>query len=72
MIYWTKPKFIRDEETGMIVGKDGYEIIQETDMGFVPDGDGFEVDMNDIKYKTYIKHPEDYEIIQGVLVKKEN
>lgn len=66
-IYWTKPIF--DEETHAPTGE--FEIIkEETEFPYVPDGDGFEVDMNGIAYHDYLASPESYTIEYGKLVTK--
>ena len=58
MIYWTK----RTE--------DGLLLVQATDLPFMPDGDGFEVDLGNIPYDEYEKNPDDFEIDGWKLVRK--
>lgn len=67
-IYWTKIKRIFDSEKEIWVSTDKYEIIKEEEQGYVPDGDGFQVNMNGISYETYLKAPENYLIVSGVLM----
>lgn len=69
-IYWTKYKTEVDEETGIITKLNELEEIQETELEYVPDGDGFEVDLGNIKYATYKKNPDNYIIENGKLKKK--
>lgn len=67
-IYWTKIERIFDSEKEIWVSTDKYEIIKEEEQGYVPDGDGFQVNMNGISYETYLKAPENYLIVSGVLM----
>lgn len=67
-IYWTKIERIFDTEKEIWISTGKYEIIKEEEQGYVPDGDGFQVNMNGISYKTYLKAPEKYLIESGVLV----
>lgn len=70
MIYWTKRKTEIDE-LGMTNVLNEFELIQETDLDYVPHGDGMEINMNGIDYSEYKEHPEQYEIVNGVLTKIE-
>lgn len=67
MIYWTKPIF-ETREDGLTVKTDKFEEIKECADGYVPDGDGFEVDLNGIKYKTYLKSPDKYTLDGNKLI----
>ena len=69
-LYWTKYVFELDEE-GFPTGEGKLILIQESDLGFIPDGDAIEVNMNGSKYKTYLKNPDNYELIDFKLFKKE-
>lgn len=70
MIYWTKPELVWDEDQNMNIPTGKLLPVQESEEDFVPDGDGFQVDMGEIKYSTYKKKPENYEIVDGVVIKK--
>lgn len=63
-IYWTKP--IKNEEG--ILTEDLEVIKEEKDFPFVPDGDGFEVDMNGVDYQDYLTNPDGYTIEYGKLI----
>lgn len=67
-IYWTKPIFKWDENENMFIKTGEFEDIKECKEGYVPDGDGFAVDMNGIKYKTYLKNPEKYKLESNILI----
>ena len=65
-VYWTKRA--SKVENNEVVYLDEFEIIkEELELGFVPDGDGFEVNMNEISYEDYLANPEAYELINGTL-----
>ena len=49
MIYWTKRLV---DEDGMFTGE--LDTIKEDDLNFVPDGDGFQINMNGIN--THVLH----------------
>lgn len=71
MIYWTKQEFALDEETGVLVPTGNLIPVQQSSEDYVPDGDGFAVELGDkISYSSYKKNPEAYEIVNGVVVKK--
>lgn len=70
MMYWTKPKYEFDENSGMNIPTGELEDIKEFEEDWVPDGDGFAVDMGDIKYSTYKKNKSKYEIVEGKLQRK--
>lgn len=65
-IYWTKP--IKND-IGLPTGE--FETIkEETEFPYVPDGDGFEVDMGDVSYQDYLNNPDGYTVEYGKLVTK--
>lgn len=70
MIYWTKRKIEFEEGSNLPIITNEFETIKESDEDYVTDGNGFEVDMNGIEYRTYIKDPDKYEIIEGKLFEK--
>lgn len=57
MIYWTKRLV---DEDGMFTGE--LDTIKEDDLNFVPDGDGFQINMNGINYDSYISNSDKYYI----------
>ena len=57
MIYWTTRLV---DEDGMFTGE--LDTIKEDDLNFVPDGDGFQINMNGINYDSYISNPDKYYI----------
>ena len=67
MIYWTKYKTVYNEETDTNIRTNELEIIKESDEDFVTDGDGFEIDMNEISYEDYLQDTSKYVIEKGVL-----
>lgn len=67
MIYWTKPKTEYNEELEMYIEVGGFEEIKECEDDFVPDGSGFEVDLNGVTYKKYLKSPDKYTVVNGKL-----
>ena len=67
-IYWTKPILVFDEGEKRFINTGELEEIKECKDGYVPDGDGFEVNMNGIKYKSYLKKPERYRVENGILM----
>lgn len=69
-MYWTKRKVIFNEKENIYQALGDFEIINYSVSNAVPDGDGFEVDMNGIEFIDYIKRPDDYVIIKGKLYKK--
>lgn len=71
MIYWTKPVYEFNEELGMNIQTGELEDIKEFEEDWVPDGDGFEVDLGDIKYSTYKKNKNKYEVVGGKLQRKD-
>lgn len=70
-IYWTKIEKIFDTEKEIWISTGKYETIKEEEQGYVPDGDGFQVNMNGIPYEEYLEDPSKYEIIAGKLIFKE-
>ena len=69
MIYWTKRVKVYSEEFGEVTTND-FEVIKESNSDLVEDGDGFEINMNGIDYKDYIKNPNNYKIEKGKLILK--
>ena len=67
MIYWTKPKTEYNEELEMYIEIGGLEEIKEFEGDYVPDGSGFEVDLNGVEYKDYLEAPEKYTVKEGKL-----
>lgn len=70
MIYWTKPELVWDEDQNMNIPTGKLIDIQQSAEDFVPDGDGFAIDLGKISYSSYLKNPDNYEIVEGKLVKK--
>ena len=66
-IYWTKRKM---NEDNLLPSNELEEIKEETEMDFVPDGDGFEINMNGISYEEYKEDPDKFIIIKGTLERK--
>ena len=71
-LYWTKYILEFDEETNMYVNTGELIPIQESTLGFYPDGDAIAVDMNGISYTKYKKHPERYELVNFKLIEKKD
>lgn len=66
IIYWTKKK--KEIIDDILVHYEELETIkEEKELGFVPDGDGFEINMNDFSYEDYLENIEAYEVVSGKL-----
>lgn len=81
MIYWTKYKKgtveTTDDEGNIVVTEiegsidtSQTEPIYEEFSDFVPDTNGFKVNMNGISYYEYTSNPNEYAIMAGILYKK--
>lgn len=69
MTYWTKPIFEIDKISGMRTPSGQYESIKFFDEDWVPDGDGFAVDIGNIEYSDYLINKDQYKIENGKLIK---
>jgi hypothetical protein len=63
MTYYYEPLY---DESGF-TGKNSD--IFETELDFVPTGNGIGIDMNNVDYQDYVKDKELYEIVNGKLIK---